>query len=140
MTDQVNESTGKASNMSTADRRTLDAIFHHPVPHNLNWMDVLRLLTHLGSAEEKADGKYSLTISGRHIIFRKPHGKDLDAHEIAELRHYLASAGISPGHPDGSAPAVETNSVDVVAVIDHHEAKLYRVNLSSNQHGETLKP
>ena len=140
MTDQVNKSTGTASNMSTADRRTLDAIFHHPVPHNLNWMDVLRLLTHLGSAEEKADGKYSLTISGRHIIFRKPHGKDLDAHEITELRHYLASAGISPGHPDGSAPAVETNSVDVVAVIDHHEAKLYRVNLSSNQHGETLKP
>jgi hypothetical protein len=65
MTDQVNESTGKASAMSTADRRTLDAIFHHPVPHNLNWMDVLRLLTHLGSAEEKADGKYSLTISGQ---------------------------------------------------------------------------
>ena len=119
MADQVKGSTGSAPAISTADRRTLDAIFHHPVPHNLNWMDALRLLTHLGSAEEKADGKYSLTIAGRHIIFRKPHGKDLDAHEITELRHYLASAGISPQHPDGSAPAVETNSIDVVAVIDH---------------------
>jgi hypothetical protein len=140
MTDQVKGSAGSASSMSTADRRTLEAIFHHPVPHNLNWMDVLRLLTHLGSAEEKSDGKYSLTIAGRHIIFRKPHGKDLDAHEIGELRHYLSSAGISPRHPDGDAPAAATTSVDVVAVIDHHDAKLYRVNLAANQHGETLKP
>jgi hypothetical protein len=30
--------------------------------------------------------------------------------------------------------------VDVVAVIDHHGAKLYRVHLSSDQHGETVKP
>jgi hypothetical protein len=140
MTDQVKESTGSASHMSTADRRTLDAIFHHPVPHNLNWMDAVRLLTHLGSVEDKADGKYSLTISGRHLIFHKPHSKDLDAREITELRHYLASAGISPRNPDGTAPVVEPDSVDVVAVIDHHGAKLYRINLSSNQHGETLRP
>jgi hypothetical protein len=140
MTDQVKESTGSASHMSTADRRTLDAIFHHPVPHNLNWMDAVRLLTHLGSVEEKADGKYSLTISGRHLIFHKPHSKDLDAREITELRHYLASAGISPRNPEGTASAVELDSVDVVAVIDHHGAKLYRIDLSSNQHGETLRP
>jgi hypothetical protein len=74
----------------------LDAIFHHPVPHNVSWMDTLHLLIHLESAEEKADGKYSLTIRGRHLIFHKPHGKHLDAREITELRHYLASAGVSP--------------------------------------------
>jgi hypothetical protein len=33
--------------MAADDRRTLDAIFHHPAPRNLSWMDVLRLLTHL---------------------------------------------------------------------------------------------
>jgi hypothetical protein len=140
MTDQSKQSTGGSSHLATADRRTLDAIFHHPAPHNLSWMDTLGLLTHLGSAEEKADGKYSLTINGKHLIFHKPHGKHLDAREIAGLRHYFASAGISPESPYGTAPAVEPDSVDVVALIDHHGAKLYRIHLFSNQPGETLRP
>jgi hypothetical protein len=140
MTDQSKQSRRESSYLATADRRTLDAIFHHPATHNLSWMDVLGLLTHLGSAEERADGKYSLTINGKHLVFHKPHGKQLDAHEISELRHYFASAGISPKNPYGTAPAAEPNSLDVVALIDHHGAKLYRINLSSNQSGEAVEP
>jgi hypothetical protein len=140
MTDQSKQSSGAASHLSTADRRTLEAIFHHPAPHNLSWMDALGLLTHLGSAEEKTDGKYSLRVNGKHLIFHKPHGKHLDAHEVAGLRHYLASAGISPDNPSGTQPAAEPDSVDVVALIDHHGAKLYRVQLSAKERGETVKP
>jgi hypothetical protein len=140
MADQVKELTGGGSHMPPADRRTLDAIFRHPVPHNLSWMDTLHLLTHLGSAEEKADGKYSLMIEGQHLIFHKPHGKHLDAREITDLRHYLASAGISPQNPYGTAPATEPQTVDVVVLIDHHGAKLYRLDLSSTQAGEAVKP
>ena len=140
MTDQFRDSTGEASHMPAADRRTLEAIFHHPVPHNLSWMDTLNLLTRLGSAEEKADGKYSLTIKGRHLIFHKPHGKHLDAREVTDLRHYLASAGISPQNPYGTVPAAGPATVDVVVLIDHHGAKLYRINLLSTQTGETVRP
>jgi hypothetical protein len=140
MTDQVKESTDRPSHMPAADRRVLDAIFHHPVAHNLDWMDALRLLTHLGSAEEKADGKYSLMINGQHLVFHKPHSKDLDAREITELRHYLMSAGISPQNPYGAAPAPDPEPVDVVVLIDHHGAKLYRIDQASNQHGETVRP
>ncbi len=138
MTDQ--DRTGSGPHMPAADHRTLQAIFHHPVPHNLSWMDTLRLLTHLGSAEEKADGKYSLTIRDRHIIFHKPHSKNLNASEITELRHYFASAGVSPENPYGSGPAAKPESVDVVVLIDHHGAKLYRLGLSSNQRGEAIRP
>jgi hypothetical protein len=140
MTNQREESTNGARQMATADRQTLDAIFHHPVAHNLNWMDTLRLITHLGSATEKADGKYSLTINRKHLIFHRPHSKHLDAGEITELRHYLASAGISPKNPYGTAPAAKPASVDVVALIDHHGAKLYRVDLSSGQGDKTVRP
>jgi len=140
MADQAKEPIGGGSHMPAADRRTLDAIFHHPVPHNLSWMDTLRLLTHLGSAEEKADGKYSLTIKGQHLVFHKPHGKHLDAREITDLRNYLVLAGISPRNPYGTAPAAAPQSVDVVVLIDHHGAKLYRINLPSTQSGETVKP
>ena len=140
MTDQSKQPHREGSHLASADRRTLDAIFHHPAAHNLGWMDALDLLTHLGSAEEKADGKYSLTINGKHVVFHKPHNKQLDAHEISELRHYLASAGISPQNPYGTPAATEPTSVDVVALVDHHGAKLYRVNLSSDQPAETVKP
>ena len=47
MTDK-REATEGGRHMAVDDRRTLDAIFHHPAPHNLGWMDVLRLLKHLG--------------------------------------------------------------------------------------------
>ncbi len=140
MTDQSKQLHREGSHLAAADRRTLDAIFHHPAAHNLSWMDALDLLTHLGSAEEKGDGKYSLTINGKHIVFHKPHNKQLDAHEISELRRYLVSAGISPQNPYGTPPAAVSNSVDVVALVDHHSAKLYRVNLTSDQPAETVKP
>jgi hypothetical protein len=126
--------------MPAADRRTLEAIFHYPVPHNLSWMDTLRLLTHLGSAEEKSDGKYSLTVKGRHVVFHKPSGKHLDAREITELRHYLTSAGVSPQNPRGTEPLAAPESVGIVVLIDHHGAKLYRIDLASNQQAETVKP
>ena len=126
--------------MAPADRRTLIAIFHHPVPQNLSWMDTLRLLTHLGSADETADGKYSIRINGKHLILHKPHSKQLGARELAELCHYLASAGISPKSPYGTEPLAPPISVDVVAMIDHHGAKLYRIHLSSDQRAETVKP
>ncbi len=103
-------------------------------------MDALRLLTHLGSADENADGKYSIRINGKHVVFHKPHGKQLDASEVTELRHYLATAGISPETPYGTKPEPASASVDVVALIDHHGAKLYRIHLSADQKAETINP
>jgi len=140
MTKEREASSGEGRQIAATDRHTLGVIFHHPDSHNLGWMDTLRLLTHLGSADERADGKYSVTINRKHIILRKPHTKDLGAREITEIRHYLASAGISPENPYGTPPAAKPASVDVVALVDHHGAKLFRVNLSLDQHSETIRP
>jgi hypothetical protein len=126
--------------MAVDDRRTLDAIFHHPAPHNLSWMDVLRLLKHLGSADERADGKYSLMINGNHLVLHKPHGKHLDASQVADLRHYFASSGISPDNPYGTPATATSSSADIIVLIDHHGAKLYQIHLSSDQQAETVTP
>jgi hypothetical protein len=134
------DSTEAERHMAVDDRRTLDAIFHHPAPHNLGWMDVLRLLRHLGSADERTDGKYSLMINGHHLIFHKPHGKHLDASEVADLRHYFASSGISPDNPYGTPATATPSSADIIVLIDHHGAKLYQIHLSSNQQAETVTP
>jgi hypothetical protein len=138
MTDR--EVTDGGRHMATDDRRTLGAIFHHPVPHNLSCMDTLHLLTHLGSASERADGKYSLTINGKPLIFHKPHDKHLDARQITDLRRFFASSGISPDNPYGTPATAESTWVDVVGLIDHHGAKLYRIHLSSDQRAETVTP
>lgn len=140
MTEQRQASIDGERHMALADRRTLNAIFHHPAVENLSWMDTFRLLTHLGSAEETADGKYSIRINGRHLIFRKPHSKHLNSREVTDLRHYLASTGISPATPYGTEPDTARASVDIVALIDHHGAKLYRIHLSSDQQAEAIKP
>ena len=134
------EATEAGHHMVVDDRRTLDAIFHHPAPHNLSWRDVLRLLKHLGSADERADGKSSLMINGHHLILHKPHGKHLDASQVADLRHYFALSGISPDNPHGTPATAAPSSADVVVLIDHHGAKLYQIHLSSNQQAETITP
>jgi hypothetical protein len=139
MTDK-REATEGGRHMAVDDRRTLEAIFHHPAPHNLGWMDVLRLLKHLGSADERADGKYSLTTNGNRLVLHKPHGKHLDASQVADLRHYFGLSGISPDNPYGTPPAAQSSSVDVVVLIDHHGAKLYRIHLSSDQQAESVTP
>jgi hypothetical protein len=139
VTEEHENSTDKDRHIGTADRRTIDSIFHHPVPHNLSWADVLYMLRQVGSAEEKADGKFSLQVGGKHLVFHKPHGKHLDAREIDELRHYLASAGISKDVYGAGAPPPPA-PVDVVVVMDHHEAKLYQILLSSDQHPQTVRP
>jgi hypothetical protein len=139
MTDK-RETTKEGRHMATDDRRTLEAIFHHPALHNLSWMDVLHLLTHLGSADERADGKYSLMINGKHLIFHKPHDKHLDARQITDLRHFFALSGISADNPYGTPATAESTSIDVVALIDHHGAKLYRIHLSADQRAEAIAP
>jgi hypothetical protein len=139
MTDK-REATEGGRHMAVDDRRTLEAIFHHPAPHNLGWMDVLRLLKHLGSADERADGKYSLMINGNHLVLHKPHGKHLDASQVADLRHYFGLSGISPDNPYATPAAAKSSSVDVVVLIDHHGAKLYQIHLSSDQQAETVAP
>jgi hypothetical protein len=93
-----------------------------------------------GYGTERADGKYSLTINGNHLIFHKPHGKHLDARQVADLRHYFALSGVSPDNPYGTPATAEPSSVDVVVLIDHHAAKLYRIQLSSDQRAETVAP
>jgi hypothetical protein len=139
MTDK-REATEGGHHIAVDDRRTLEAIFHHPAPQNLSWMDVLRLLKHLGSADERPDGKYSLTINGNHLILHKPHGKQLEASQVADLRYYFALSGISPDNPYGTQTRATPSSADIIVLIDHHSAKLYQIHLSSDQQAETVAP
>jgi hypothetical protein len=104
--------------------KTLASLFVHPASHNIEWHDVLALLTHLGSAEERHGGGYTVTIGAERITLARPHGHDLVDDELRQVRAFLARAGLAP---DGAAPAPAPADRENwgIVLIDHHQARLF---------------
>jgi hypothetical protein len=129
--DKENGSIGGLSGMSGPDRKTLRTLFAHPLSHNLKWKDAVSLFEALGSVEEKSKNEFSFRIGHEHHVMSKPSSKDLVSSELMDLRHFAARAGWSadaflrPGsRPD---PAAQ----DLLVVIDHHEARIYEIDITS---------
>jgi len=120
---------GRSLNLNAAEkgqrRITLDAVFHHPLAHNLEWREVIALMEAIGSVTEKHDGEFALEAGDQRLSMRRPHGKDIEGADVIELRHFLTRAGWSPE----AAPVEESHSTDLstIIVIDHADAKIYQV-------------
>jgi hypothetical protein len=114
--------------MRGADRRSLDAIFRHPLAHNLSWREVVSLFATIGGAEEKPNGEFVLRAGAEHLSMLRPHNKDLAGPEVMELRHFLTRTGWSPDAPAVAAPAAEAGGV--IVVIDHAGATIHRIDAS----------
>ena len=98
---------GHRADLHSSQRRTLEAIFRHSAASNLEWMDVVELVGHIGSIIEGGSGKFDVQVGGKHLLMHKPHTKDLTGSDVVDLRHFLQQAGWSPGaasqadhHPD----------------------------------------
>lgn len=119
------------SSIHGAHLRTLEALFRHPVAHNLEWMDVLALIEKIGAVHQKGGDKFTFDVGGEHLLMHKPHTKDLTSSEVVDLRHFLQRAGWSPEGPSQAvanpAPAAPT----LMVVVDHHGAKIYRIDMAS---------
>ncbi len=116
---------------------TLDAIYRHPITHNLDWSDVVALFERLGSVEKKSHNEVAFTIGDEHRLVRKSHTKDLTASEVMEFRHLLTRSGWSPhtAPAGGAAPAVDNladAAGDVLVVMEHHQARLYHLDVESS--------
>jgi hypothetical protein len=111
-----------------AHLRALEAVFRHPAAQNLEWMDVLGLIARIGVVNEKGDNKFAFDVGGQHLQMHKPHSKDLTSSEVADLRHFLQRAGWSPQGPSQSAAGPEPAAPTLMVVIDHHGAKIYRID------------
>jgi hypothetical protein len=115
-----------------AHLRTLEALFRHPTAHNLEWMDVVALIEKIGVVQEKGDNKFSFDVGGEHYLMHKPHTKDLTSSEVVDLRHFLQRAAWSPEEPSQAAAHPETPPPTLMVVVDHHGAKIYRIDLASD--------
>ena len=97
-------STSGPTGLSSHHRNVLNKIFQHPASHNIEWHDVLSLLTAIGSVAGQRDNKVAVTVGSETRFFDIPKHKDLDVDSIVDLRRLLADAGY--GLPTGEGAAV----------------------------------
>lgn len=113
--------------------RTLEALFRHPTAHNLEWMDVVALMEIIGTVTRDPHDNFAFAIGSHHYRMHKPHTKDLTSSEVIDLRHFLQGAGHSPEQSSQAAARPDAAAPTLMIVIDHHGAKIYRVDSGSDE-------
>jgi hypothetical protein len=134
--DGTKPAAGTLSSVTGPHRRALEAIFRHPLAHNLEWSDVVRLIGEVGETQEKASGEFEFKIAGKRHIMRRPHSKDLTSSEVLEVRHFLTQAGLSPELPSQPAPRPDPAAPSLLIVVDHHGTKIFLVDVTSDDASE----
>jgi len=120
--------------LSGAHLRAYNAIFQHPIAHNLEWRAVRSLLTHIGQATEEPNGNLRVVRNGQVIVLHPPRTKDVsEADEIMALRHFLEKSEPAPG---GAAKKDD----HWLLVIDHREARIYRSEIDGSPSEQILPP
>jgi len=103
--------------------RAYNAIFQHPLSHNLEWHDVFAMLSQVGHIEEQSNGHLRVTRNGQVLVLNPPRAKDVSgADEIMALRHFLERSETVEAEGQG------TNSLWLL-VIDHEEARIFRAEM-----------
>jgi len=103
--------------------RTYEKILQHPASHNLTWRDVLALFTHLGEVIVEPNGHLKITRNRQVIVLPPPRSKDVSsADELMKLRHFLEQTE--------KAPPATVPVPHILVVIDHHVARLFRLEMN----------
>ncbi len=124
--------TATASPLSAAHRRTYEAIFRHPVAHNLSWRSVHALLSHLANVAEEPNGNLKIERHGHTLVLRPARTKDIsEADEIMTLRHFLTQS---------ETPPPKAQPGPWLLVIDHREARLFRSTAARTVAEKILPP
>ena len=108
-------------------RKTYEHLFSHPMPQNLDWKDLLSMLTAVPdlAVDEEHDGHLKVTRGGESLTLRRPKGKDFsDKAELSQLKRFLERTD-APAEPT-AAGAVGTH---LLVVIDHKEARVYSAEM-----------
>ena len=134
-----NPTPGDWTTLSKTSRSTIEALYQHPLSHNLEWSGVVSLFERLGTVDQKGHNEIAFGLGGEHHRVHKPHGKDLTTAEVMTFRHMLTRAGWAPQGPastagartEGKAAAASLEPADLLVVVDHHEARLYHLDVRS---------
>ena len=104
-------------------QETYDAIFHHPIAHNLHRGDVTSMLGALAEVSEESNGNLKATRNGQTLVLHASRDKNVAAmDELTTIRRFLERS-----------EALATESLDearhFLVVIDHREARVYKAEV-----------
>jgi hypothetical protein len=119
--------------LSGSQLRTYERIFQHPISHNLDWHDLLGMFRQLGTVETEPNGNVKVTRNGQSMMLKPPRSKDVsEADEVMALRHFLEKTENAPAQSEG-------DEIHWLVVIDHHQARLFRTEMSG-MHAKQILP
>lgn len=111
--------------------QTLQALFSHPLQHNLRVSDVEALLLHLNAqVEHLSNHRLKLQLaSGETMVMHAAgglHHSFLDEDGVLRLRRFLEHAGITPEHPEPPEPLSRGDQAKRLVIhLDHRGARLW---------------
>jgi hypothetical protein len=105
----TNEGILMEAHLSNHHRDTVEKVFSHPLSRNIEWREVVSLLESIGTVTHEHNGKLRLTLGPETEVLPAPHGKDVDAQIVVDLRRMLKQAGFGP---DGSEAVADQQARD----------------------------
>src|ERR1700722_17000524 len=106
--------------------RTYNAIFQHPLSHNLDWREVHSLFEHIASVEDQPNGNMKVTRNGQTLVLHRPSTKDVaESDEVMTLRHFLEKSETVPTKTD-------EKEAHWLLVIDHRQARIFHSVMHGN--------
>ncbi len=83
--------------MNKKHRKTLDAIFSHPIPIGLEWRKIEALFVALDAKVIEGDGsRVSFIINNEKADFHRPHpGKEAKRYQVKNARDFLVKAEVT---------------------------------------------
>lgn len=84
--------------MNKAHQKTLEAVFHKPVPASLEWRRIELLFQAVGAKTIEGTGsRVRFELNGVIGTFHRPHPqKEAKPYQVRDARLFLEKAGISP--------------------------------------------
>jgi hypothetical protein len=78
--------------------KTLESIFAHPVPANIQWPDIVALFRELGAEITEREGsRIGVRLFGDRRVFHRPHpSSDTDKGAVTAIRKWLEVNGVTP--------------------------------------------
>lgn len=125
--------------LSHAHQSTYDAVLRHPSAHNLHWRDVRSMLAEIAVMTEEPNGNIKFTRNGQTLMLHPTQDKNLEGEQqIHDLRAFLVRSNEElPG--DGGAAPPGDGGVNLLVVIDHRQARIYRTSLGGTK-PERIEP
>ncbi|NBS12944.1 MAG: hypothetical protein EBS77_09840 [Gammaproteobacteria bacterium] len=117
--------------MKKQHAHTLEAVFQHPLRHDLRMSDVEAMLVGLEAhVEHLSDHRLKLQLaSGETMVLHAAAGQHhplLDADGVLRLRRFLEEAGITPEHPETPHPHPRGDQAKRLVIhLDHRGARLW---------------